>query len=218
MTRLAVFISGRGSNLQALIDARTRGELAGDIGVVVSSRTGAPGLEKAQRAGLPHCVVDAAGYASREAFDAELDRVANQSGCDLICLAGFMRILTPSFAEAWRDRLVNIHPALLPAFPGTACHRRVLESGVMITGCTVHFVRPALDAGPIIAQAAVPVLPGDDEKSLADRVLVAEHRIYPMALNLVLEGRVRVIGERVVVDAPVRADDMLVNPAPRGGL
>lgn len=214
MTKLAVFISGRGSNLQALIDARARGELAGDIGVVVSSRAGVPGLEKAQRAGLPHCVVDAADYASREAFDAELDHVANQAGCGLICLAGFMRILTPAFAEAWRDRLVNIHPALLPAFPGTACHRRVLESGVTITGCTVHFVRPALDAGPIIAQAAVPVLPGDDEGSLADRVLVAEHRIYPMALNLVLEGRVRVVGERVVVDAPVRADDMLINPAP----
>ncbi len=214
MTRLAVFISGRGSNLQALIDARARGELAGEIGVVVSSRTGAPGLERAQEAGLRHRVVDAADYASREDFDAELDNVANQAGCGLICLAGFMRILTPGFADAWRNRLVNIHPALLPAFPGTACHRHVLESGVMITGCTVHFVRPALDAGPIIAQAAVPVLPGDDERSLADRVLVAEHRLYPMALNLVLQGRVRVIGERVVVDAPVRPGDMLVNPAP----
>ncbi len=214
MTRIAVFISGRGSNLQALIDARNRGDLAGDIGVVVSSRTGAPGLERARRAGLDHCVVDAADYASREAFDAELDRVVNQAGCSLICLAGFMRILTPGFVEAWRDRILNIHPALLPAFPGTACHRRVLEGGVKITGCTVHFVRPQVDAGPIIAQAAVPVLPGDDEKSLADRVLVAEHRIYPLALNLVLQGRVRVIEERVVVDAPVRADDMLANPVP----
>ena len=213
MTRIAVFISGRGSNLQALIDARVRGDLAGDIGVVASSRPGAPGLEKARKAGLDHCVVDAGGYASREAFDAELDHVANQAGCSLICLAGFMRILTPGFAQAWRDRILNIHPALLPAFPGTDCHRRVLESGVKITGCTVHFVRPQLDAGPIIAQAAVPVLPGDDEKNLADRVLVAEHRIYPLALNLVLQGRVRVIAERVVVDAPVRTDDMLVNPA-----
>ncbi len=214
MTRIAVFISGRGSNLQALIDARARGDLAGDIGVVVSSRTGAPGLERARKAGLDHCVVEPADHASREAFDAELDRVANQAGCGLICLAGFMRILTPGFAQAWRDRILNIHPALLPAFPGTDCHRRVLESGVMITGCTVHFVRPQVDAGPIIAQAAVPVLPGDDEKSLADRVLVAEHRIYPLALDLVLQGRVRVIEERVIVDAPVRADDMLVNPAP----
>ena len=214
MTRIAVFISGRGSNLQALIDARTRGDLAGDIGVVVSSRTGAPGLERARNAGLDHCIVEPADHASRQAFDAELDRVANQAGCGLICLAGFMRILTPGFVEAWRDRILNIHPALLPAFPGTDCHRRVLESGVMITGCTVHFARPQVDAGPIIAQAAVPVLPGDDEKSLADRVLVAEHRIYPLALDLVLQGRVRVIEERVVVDAPVRADDMLVNPAP----
>ena len=214
MTRIAVFISGRGSNLQALIDARARGDLAADIGVVVSSRTGAPGLERAQEAGLDHCVVDAGDYASRETFDAELDRVANQAGCGLICLAGFMRILTPGFVEAWRDRILNIHPALLPAFPGTDCHRRVLESGVMITGCTVHFVRPQVDAGPIIAQAAVPVLPGDDEKSLADRVLVAEHRIYPRALDLVLQGRVRVIEERVVVDAPARADDMLANPVP----
>ncbi len=214
MTRIAVFISGRGSNLQALIDARARGDLAGDIGVVVSSRTGAPGLERARKAGLHHCVVEPADHASREAFDAELDRVAKQTGCGLICLAGFMRILTPGFAQAWRDRILNIHPALLPAFPGTDCHRRVLDSGVMITGCTVHFVRPQVDAGPIIAQAAVPVLPGDDEKSLADRVLVAEHRIYPLALDLVLQGRVRVIEERVVVDAPVRSDDMLVNPAP----
>lgn len=214
MTRIAVFISGRGSNLQALIDARARGDLAGDIGVVVSSRTGAPGLERARKAGLDHCVVEPADHASREAFDAELDRVAKQTGCGLICLAGFMRILTPGFAQAWRDRILNIHPALLPAFPGTDCHRRVLDSGVMITGCTVHFVRPQVDAGPIIAQAAVPVLPGDDEKSLADRVRVAEHRIYPLALDLVLQGRVRVIEERVVVDAPVRSDDMLVNPAP----
>lgn len=214
MTRIAVFISGRGSNLQALIDARARGDLAGDIGVVVSSRTGAPGLERARKAGLHHCVVEPADHASREAFDAELDRVAKQTGCGLICLAGFMRILTPGFAQAWRDRILNIHPALLPAFPGTDCHRRVLDSGVMITGCTVHFVRPQVDAGPIIAQAAVPVLPGDDEKSLADRVRVAEHRIYPLALDLVLQGRVRVIEERVVVDAPVRSDDMLVNPAP----
>ncbi len=215
MTRLAVFISGRGSNLQALIDARARGELAGDIGVVVSSRSGAPGLEKAQMAGLRHCVVDPADHTSRAAFDAALGSVANRAGCSMICLAGFMRVLTPGFADAWRNRLVNIHPSLLPAFPGTDCHRRVLESGVMITGCTVHFVRPALDAGPIIAQAAVPVLPGDDASRLADRVLAAEHRIYPMALNLVLEGRVRVIAERVVVDAAARADDMLVNPAPQ---
>ncbi len=214
MTRLAVFISGRGSNLQALIDARARGELAGDIGVVVSSRPGAPGLERARKAGLRCCVVDAADYDSREAFDTALERVANEAGCSLICLAGFMRILSPGFADAWRDRLVNIHPTLLPAFPGTACHRRVLDSGVRITGCTVHFVRPALDAGPIIAQAAVPVLSGDDEETLARRVLVAEHKIYPMALNLVLQGRVRVTAERVVVDASVRADNQLFNPEP----
>ncbi len=213
MTRIAVFISGRGSNLQALIDARSRGDLAGDIGVVASSRSRAPGLEKARKAGIDHRVVEASDYASREAFDAELDHVANQAGCSLICLAGFMRILTPGFTQAWRDRILNIHPSLLPAFPGTACHRRVLESGVMITGCTVHFVRPRPDAGPIIAQAAVPVLSGDDEKSLADRVLVAEHRIYPLALNLVLQGRARVVEECVVVDAPVRPDDMLINPA-----
>jgi phosphoribosylglycinamide formyltransferase-1 len=148
-------------------------------------------------------------------FDGAIDRALTTAGADFVCLAGFMRLLTPGFIARWRDRMINIHPSLLPAFPGLDSHRRVLEAGVRITGCTVHFVRFETDTGPIIAQAAVPVLPGDDEASLADRVLAAEHRLYPMALRLVAEGRVRVEGERAVIDG-LPADGggaLLINPA-----
>ena len=216
MTRVAVFISGRGSNLQALIDACETEGFPCDIGAVVSSRPGAPGLERARRAGLEHHVVDHTLYPDRGLFDAELDAIAKRTECSLICLAGFMRILTPGFVDRWRDRILNIHPALLPAFPGLDCHRRALEEGVRIAGCTVHFVRPELDRGPIVAQAAVPVLPQDDEASLAARVLEAEHRIYPLALGLVALGRVRVVDGRVeTVDdgEPSRGHQILVSPA-----
>ena len=139
-----------------------------------------------------------------------------EAGVDFICLAGFMRLLTPEFTARWRDRMINIHPSLLPAFPGLHTHRRALEAGVKLAGCTVHFVRFETDTGPIIAQAAVPVLPGDDEESLAARVLAAEHRLYPLALGLVAAGRVRVMEERTIIDAPDAALDapggLLLNP------
>ena len=216
MRRVAVFISGRGSNLQSLIDACTRKEFPCEIGVVISNRPGARGLERARRAGLERRVVDHTLFENRGSFEAELDAIANRAGCTLICLAGFMRILTPGFVNRWHDRILNIHPTLLPAFPGLDCHRRAIEEGVKISGCTVHFVRPELDHGPIVAQAAVPVLPGDDEESLAARVLEAEHRIYPLALDLVVRNRIRVVDGRVELDAdgePAPLHRILMNPA-----
>ncbi len=201
MTRIAVFISGRGSNLQALIAACNRQDMPCGIAAVVSSSPGVEGLEHARRAGIERHVVDHRRSSDRGAFDGQLEAIVRRAECDLICLAGFMRILTPGFVNRWRDRILNIHPALLPAFPGLDCHRRALEAGVRISGCTVHFVRPELDRGPIVAQAAVPVLAGDDEASLARRVLAAEHRTYPLALGLVARGQARVVGERVEVDA-----------------
>ena len=216
MKRVAVFISGRGSNLQSLIDACARKNFPCEIGVVVSSRPGAGGLERARQAGLEHCVVDHTLFEHRGSFEDELDAIAKRAACTLICLAGFMRILTPGFVNRWHDRILNIHPSLLPAFPGLDCHRRAIECGVKISGCTVHFVRPELDHGPIVVQAAIPVLPGDDEESLARRVLEAEHRIYPLALDLVARNRIRVVDGRVELDAgdgPGRPRGILMNPA-----
>jgi len=213
--KVAVFISGRGSNLQALIaDCHEPAGVPLTIGLVVSNRPGAAGLKRATAAGLPTAVIDHTTYADRESFDAALEAAVKRAGCDLIALAGFMRILTDDFVRRWRDRMVNIHPSLLPSFPGLHCHARAIEAGVRFTGCTVHFCRPELDTGPIIAQAAVPVLPDDDEDSLAERVLAAEHMIYPMALTALARGRVRVLNERVILQDADFADDVLVSPLP----
>ena len=168
--------------------------------VVIADRPDAAGLEVAHGLGLETAVVDRREHSTRESFDAALDDMITARGADLVCLAGFMRLLGPDFVARWRDRLVNIHPSLLPAFKGLDTHARVLAAGVRFTGCTVHFVRPELDAGPIIVQAKVPVLPGDDAASLAQRVLEEEHRIYPLAVRRIAEGRVHVEGEAVVVD------------------
>jgi phosphoribosylglycinamide formyltransferase-1 len=213
--KVAVLISGRGSNLQALIDSF--GPHASDgpvkIALVLSNRPDAPGLERAAKAGLKTEIVDHKAFAAREDFDVTLDREIRAAGAEFVALAGFMRLLTPQFVTAWKDRMVNIHPALLPAFPGLDTHARALAAGVRIHGCTVHFVRHETDTGPIIAQAAVPVLPGDDESALAARVLRAEHRLYPLALRLIAEGKVRVEAERALIaDAPL-AESALFNPA-----
>jgi phosphoribosylglycinamide formyltransferase-1 len=213
--KVAVLISGRGSNLQALIDSF--GPHAPDgpvkIALVLSNRPDAPGLERAAKAGLKTEIVDHKAFAAREDFDVTLDREIRAAGAEFVVLAGFMRLLTPQFVTAWKDRMVNIHPALLPAFPGLDTHARALAAGVRIHGCTVHFVRHETDTGPIIAQAAVPVLPGDDESALAARVLGAEHQLYPLALRLIAEGKVRVEGERALIaDAPF-AESALFNPA-----
>ena len=196
--KVAVLISGRGSNLQALIEACTP-DFPAEIVEVIANRADAAGLQHAARANIPQRIVPHRDFATREAFDAALDAALDAAGVELVCLAGFMRLLTDGFVARWRDRLVNIHPSLLPAFPGLDTHARALAAGVRIAGCTVHFVRPAMDEGPIIVQAAVPVLPDDDEAKLAARILAGEHRAYPLALRLIAEGRVRVVGERVVV-------------------
>jgi phosphoribosylglycinamide formyltransferase-1 len=198
--KIGVLISGRGSNLEALVGLCSEPGFRGKIALVISNRPKAPGLGVAEAAGIPTLTIDHKDYASRETFDAELDRALREAGIDLICNAGFMRILSDGFVEKWRDRQLNIHPSLLPAFKGLHVHQRALDAGVRITGCTVHYVRPEMDEGPIVAQAAVPVLPGDTAETLAARVLEAEHKLYPLALRLVVEGRARVVGEQVLID------------------
>lgn len=209
---LAVLISGRGSNLQSLIDACADPAFPARIALVISNEPGAMGLERATAAGIANQVINHRDYPSKDAMGHALSRAIGDSGADLVCLAGFMRILSGGFVERWRDRLVNIHPSLLPAFPGLRAHQQALEAGVRVTGCTVHFVRGGVDSGPIIAQAAVPVHPGDTADSLADRVLAAEHRVYPVAVRLIAEGRVSLVGDTVSIDGAA-PDQVLINPA-----
>jgi phosphoribosylglycinamide formyltransferase 1 len=196
--RVGVLISGRGSNLQALIDACKAPDFPAAIVLVVSNVPGAQGLARAEAAGIPTLTLNHKDFASREAFDAALDLGLREAGVELLCNAGFMRLHTQGFVMRWLDRHLNIHPSLLPAFKGLNTHERVIAAGEAISGCTVHFVRPAMDEGPIVAQAAVPVLARDTPDSLASRVLEAEHRLYPHALKLVASGAIRVEGERVV--------------------
>lgn len=207
-----MLISGRGSNLQALIDAAADPAYPAAIALVLSNIADAGGLERAREAGIATQVIGHKGK-TRQGFDAEIDAALRARGIDLICLAGFMRLLTADFIEAWSDRILNIHPSLLPAYKGLHVHERVIADGVRFTGCTVHFVRPEMDAGPIVAQAAVPVLADDTPDTLAARVLTAEHRVYPLALALVASGRAKVIGDRVVVAGAAPAEGFLVNPA-----
>jgi phosphoribosylglycinamide formyltransferase 1 len=196
--RVGVLISGRGSNLQALIDACRQRDFPAEIVMVISNVPQAQGLLRAEAALIPTLTVNHKDFSSREAFDVALDTTLNEARVELLCNAGFMRLHTTGFVERWRDRHLNIHPSLLPAFRGLDTHARVIAAGVRISGCTVHFVRTEMDEGPIVAQAAVPVLDSDTEESLAVRVLEAEHRLYPHALRLVASGAVRVEGERVI--------------------
>ncbi len=188
--KLGVLISGRGSNLAALIDATKAADYPAEIALVISNRPNAAGLETANAAGIPTQVIDHKEFDGREAFDAALDTALREAGIELVCLAGFMRLLTDDFVTGWLGRMVNIHPSLLPAFKGTDVHQRAIDAGVKLSGCTVHFVTPEMDSGPIIAQAAVPVLSGDTAEALATRILDAEHRLYPAAVRLIAEGRV----------------------------
>ena len=215
--KVAVLISGRGSNLQALIDAF--GPEAADspvkIALVLSNRPDAPGLERAAKAGLKTEIVDHKAFQTREDFDVAIDREIRAAGAEFVALAGFMRLLTPQFVTTWKDKLVNIHPALLPSFPGLHTHKRALETGVRFHGATVHFVRNDTDTGPIIAQSLVAVRPDDTEESLGARVLETEHRLYPLALRLIAEGHVRVEGERAIVSGQTRyPENVLLNPMP----
>jgi phosphoribosylglycinamide formyltransferase-1 len=197
--KVGVLVSGRGSNLQALIDAARRGELGGEVAVVVSNVESALGLERARKAGVPAVFRDHRGK-KREAFDAEIVEILQAHHVDLVCLAGFMRLLSPVFVRAFPGRIVNIHPALLPAFPGLEAQRQAWEHGAKVSGATVHLVDEGLDSGPIVAQEAVPVLSTDTPDTLAARILEAEHRLYPRAVRLLLEGRCRVEGRRVIVE------------------
>jgi len=212
--KVGVLISGRGTNLQALIDACAASDFPASIAIVISNKADAYGLTRAQEAGLSTAVLDHKDYADRASFDTAVDAALREAGVEFVCLAGFMRILSESFVEGWRDRLINIHPSLLPSFKGLDTHQRAIDAGVKITGCTVHFVRPAMDDGPIIVQAAVPVLPDDDEKRLAARILESEHVIYPLALRLVAEGKVSVDGEKTVIEGGTPAVGALINPSP----
>jgi phosphoribosylglycinamide formyltransferase-1 len=210
--RVGVLISGRGSNLQALIDAARDPGYPAKIVVVISNVPGAQGLLRAEAGLIPALTIDHKDFASREAFDAALDNALKEAGVELLCNAGFLRLHTEGFVRKWWDRHLNIHPSLLPAFRGLHTHARTLDEGVRIAGCTVHFVRPEMDTGPIVAQAAVPVLPGDTADSLAARVLQAEHRLYPHALGLVASGEVRVEGEHVMAMTQVRDQAPLFSP------
>ena len=194
MKSIVILISGRGSNMEAILDAHLQLE----IKAVISNRPDATGLETAAQRGFPALVVDHKTHATREGFDAALAEAIENLAPDYIILAGFMRVLSDSFVNHFSGRIINIHPSLLPAFPGLHTHRRALHSGVRIHGATVHFVTPQLDHGPIIVQAAVPVLPGDDESSLASRVLAVEHQIYPQALRWLAADRLSLSANGVV--------------------
>src|SRR5919202_2256311 len=210
--RVAVLISGGGSNLQALIDATAQPGYPARIVLVLSNRPDAYGLERARRAGIPALAIDHRAFESREAFEAEVEAALRASGAELVCLAGFLRLLTRGFVEAWRDRMLNIHPSLLPAFRGLHTHAQVLAAGVRVHGCTAHLVRFELDEGPVLVQGVVPVLDGDTERSLAARVLEMEHRCYPRALALLASGRARVEGERVVVANEAQGERLVLHP------
>ncbi len=210
--RVGVLVSGRGSNMAALIAAAADPAFPAEIVCVASNRPGAGALERAREAGIATEVVDHRAFGDRESFEAALDARLTSHGVELICLAGFMRLLTPWFVNRWHDRMINIHPSILPAFKGLHTHERALETGVRLHGCSVHFVRAEMDDGPIIAQAAVPVLDGDDPDTLAARVLAAEHRIYPLALALVASGAARVDDGHVRIDRPLAAPPAFVWP------
>jgi phosphoribosylglycinamide formyltransferase 1 len=196
--RTAVLISGRGSNMKSLIEAAKDSTFPAEIVLVAANVPGAGGLDIARAAGIDTATIDHRGRGSREAFERELHARLLDARVDLVCLAGFMRLLTPFFVDAWAGKMLNIHPSLLPAFPGLDTHQRALDAGVKFAGCTVHFVTSEMDVGPIVGQAAVPVLPGDDAAALAARVLTAEHRLYPAALATVASGKARIDGKRVV--------------------
>jgi phosphoribosylglycinamide formyltransferase-1 len=212
--RVAVLISGRGSNMASLIEAAKERSYPAEIALVVSNRPEAAGLARAAADAIPTAVVDHRPHGKdRAAFERALQAVLDDHRVELVCLGGFMRLLTPAFVLRWQGRMLNIHPTLLPAFPGLDPHGQALKAGVRISGATVHFVVPQADAGPIIAQAAVPVRDDDTAETLAARVLEVEHRVYPLALRLLAEGRVKMIGGRCLIEGAHPAEGALIVPA-----
>ncbi|WP_141329822.1 phosphoribosylglycinamide formyltransferase [Myxococcus sp. AB025B] len=211
--RLGVLVSGGGSNLQALLDACAREDFPAEVACVVSNVPTAYALERARAAGVPAVVVDHKAHASKAAFEAAMLEALGAAGVQWVCLAGFMRLLSADFLGRFAGRVLNIHPSLLPSFPGLHAQRQALERGVKVAGCTVHFVDAGTDTGPIIGQAAVPVLPEDDEKSLSARILVEEHRLYPLAVRLAVTGQVTLDGVRTrVAAAPTMGELALRSP------
>ena len=212
--KVGILISGRGSNMAALIEAAKVADYPAEIAVVVSNVAGAPGLKIAQDAGVAAAAIPHKGFPDRESFDRAVSAELEKHGVGLVALAGFMRIQSPWFPTHWKNRIINIHPSLLPAFPGLRVQQQAIDAGARISGCTVHFVTADLDAGPIIAQAAVPVLQGDDADTLAARILRQEHRLYPMAVRWFVEGRLSVEGSQVAVAGVPQGATLLFSPDP----
>lgn len=212
--RVGILISGRGSNMMALVEAARAADYPAEIAVIVSSRPDAAGLAWATQQGLPTRAFDHKAYPSREGFDDAIHAALMEARVDLVALAGFMRIQSARFVARWQGRQLNIHPSLLPLFKGLHPHRQALDAGVKISGCTVHYVTEEMDSGPIVAQAAVPVLDGDTPERLEQRILAAEHKLYPHALALVASGRARIEEGRVRIDAGAGADRFLLSPQP----
>lgn len=209
--KIAVLVSGRGSNMKAILEASKAADYPAEIALVVSNIASAPALDIARAEGVRAEAVPLKDHADRTACDAAMTALIEEEGCQLVVLAGFMRLLSDDFCAYWRDRMINIHPSLLPSFKGLDVHARMLEAGVRFGGCTVHYVRPEMDEGPIIVQAVVPVHPGDDADALAGRILTQEHIIYPLAVKWIAEGRVRVSGDRVLVRGAKAPDGALIN-------
>jgi phosphoribosylglycinamide formyltransferase 1 len=212
--RIGVLASGRGSNLQAIIDNIEKGLLSAELAVVISDQAGAFALERARKHGIPAVHTGAKGFKGRrKEYDALLVKELQKRSVDVVCLAGFMRIITPVLIKAFPDRILNIHPSLLPAFPGLHVQKKALDYGVKFSGCTVHFVDEGMDTGPIIIQAVVPVLDNDTEDSLSERILKQEHKIYSRAVQLLAEGKLTVEGRRVLLSGEgKRGEDFLLNP------
>jgi phosphoribosylglycinamide formyltransferase 1 len=216
-TSLGVLISGNGTNLQSIIDAIEDRRLDARIELVLSNNAEAQGLSRAKKHNIRTEVVDHKAFASREAYDQKMIELLQSYGVELVVLAGFMRLLSPLFVKTFSNRIMNIHPALLPAFPGLGVQKKALEHGVRFSGCTVHFVNDQCDEGPIIMQAAVPVFADDTEETLASRILKLEHRIYPRAIQLFSEGRLHIVGRRVLVDDLTNDDDQFMVQPPIEG-
>ncbi len=208
---VAILISGRGSNMQALVNAARQPDYPAEIVAVISNSPDAAGLAWAKEQGIATTCVDHKSFASRADFDAELHKTLLGAGAELVALAGFMRIMTADFVDQWREKMINIHPSLLPLFQGLDTHQRAIDAGMTIAGCTVHYVTPDLDGGPIIAQAAVPVIPSDTADNLAARILKTEHKLYPEALRLVAQGKAPLVDGRVALSAMVNADQQLLS-------
>ncbi len=210
--KVGILISGRGSNMKALIDAAAKKDYPAEISLVISNRPKAKGLAYAAKAAIPQYVIDHKDFERREDFESALSDALKHAKVDFVCLAGFMRILSPDFVREWRGRLLNIHPSLLPAFKGLNVHERMIDAGVKLAGCTVHFVSSEMDSGPIVGQAAVPVHPGDTPEILAERILEQEHKLYPASLKLIIENKARISGAVVLFDDDIKAAGALSNP------